>query len=348
MSGLPLVGRVAIILVNWNGWRDCIECLSSLLGSDAASISDIWLVDNDSSDGSLESIVSWCITPSAAPEYIAFDGVRHSATERAAAPIPYRIWQADGTAAPVDADVQLTLVRSGANRGFAGGNNVGIVAAGLARYTHFWLLNTDTVVRHDALSHLLERFRRDPSVGMVGSTLLYYHHPDRVQALGGGTLHPLTLVTSHIGAEQGLDAVPSSSANVLLIEGQTRYVVGASMLVSREFISEVGLMCEDYFLYFEEIDWAIRGGGAYTLGYAPRSVVYHKVGSSSSKVVSEFSERLLFRNRIRFIGRFFPRRRRAALANMMLDGFRHLLRGRFVQARMVFGALRDARSLLRD
>lgn len=347
MGQLRTAPRVAVVLVNWNGWRDCIECLSALMASDAAAISDIWLVDNDSADCSVEHIAAWCANPVVAQNYPSFDGVHHLATGVRPLPIPFRIWQANGEPAP-HSEVALTLVRSGGNLGFAGGNNVGMQAAGLQRYSHFWLLNTDTVVRRDALSQLLQRAAADPKVGMVGSTLVHYHHPDRVQALGGGSLNPRTLVTSHIGAEQGLDAVPDSAAAVLAVEAQTRYVVGASMLVTATFIAAVGPMCEDYFLYFEEIDWALRGSPGFTLGYAPRSVVYHKVGSSSAKVMSEFSERMFCRNRVRFIGRFFPDRTLPALANMALDGLRHLARGRFVRARLLFGALLDARSLLRS
>ncbi len=344
MSPPQKPARVAIILVNWNGWRDAVECLSSLYASDAGHIADVYLVDNDSADGSVERIAAWCARPAPMAAHAAFDGVRHVGPE----PIACRVWRAgNGGPVPEGTGVGLTIVQSGGNLGFAGGNNAGIVAAGLHRYSHFWLLNTDTVIRHDALTHLLERAAADKSVGMVGSTLLYYRDPGRVQALGGGQLAPRTLVTSHIGGEWPVARVPAEAAAIRAVEARMRYVVGASMLVSAEFIKATGPMCEDYFLYFEEIDWALRGGPTYTLGYAPRSVVYHKVGASSADVASAFSERLFSRNRVRFIGRFFPERKWPALANMALDGVRHLLRGRWVHARLLFGALLRARELLR-
>ena len=64
------------------------------------------------------------------------------------------------------------------------------------------------------------------------------------------------------------------------VERQLSYLAGASMLVSAEFLSVVGLMTEDYFLYFEELDWVARNRGRFALGYAPRSTVYHKEGAS--------------------------------------------------------------------
>ena len=85
------------------------------------------------------------------------------------------------------------------------------------------------------------------------------------------------------------------------------------MLVSRDFIKEVGLMCEDYFLYFEEMDWALRGKQKrYQLGYCWESRVYHKEGGSigsSSKGTkkSEIADYYGLRNRIVFTKKFYPK-----------------------------------------
>ena len=89
------------------------------------------------------------------------------------------------------------------------------------------------------------------------------------------------------------------------------YVEGASMLVSRQFIDEIGLLCEDYHLYFEEADWAIRAKGRFKLGYAPQSVIYHKIGgsigtSSNPANMSYISDYFNVRNRILFTRKFYP------------------------------------------
>ena len=336
-------GRVAIVLVNWNGWRDAVECISSVLASDAAQVADLYLVDNASTDGSVEHIQAWCADPRPAAPYRAFEGVRHVGPT----PIACRVWKANGQPAPNAADCRLTIVLAGGNLGFAGGNNVGIVAAGLDRYQHFWLLNTDTVIRLDALRRLLDRCADDARVGMVGSTLLYYDEPDRIQAMGGAEVHPRRLVAAHLGIGLGLDAVPGDEKALRKIEARLSYVIGASMLVTSEFIRRVGPMCEDYFLYYEEVDWAMRGSPEFTLAYAPSSFVYHKVGSSSEKATPSFSMRLLYRNRVRFIGRFFPDRKWSGLREMGIDILRHLARGRFTCARMEAEALLLAPLLLR-
>jgi GT2 family glycosyltransferase len=337
MRSTPETPRVAIVLVNWNGWRDSVECLSSLLASDAMQVADIWLVDNDSSDGSVEQITEWCDRPTAINNYSALKGVRHAGLDR----IPSRIWQANGQAAPCLPGVRVNIVRSGGNLGFAGGNNAGIIAAGIDRYTHFWLLNTDTVIRHDALAHLLQRAQADERIGMVGSTLLYYGKPECVQAMGGGQLDAKTVRASHIGESEAAADVPIHGDALRNIEARTAYVVGASMFVTAEFVRSVGLMCEDYFLYFEEIDWAVRGAGRFTLAYAPQSLVFHKVGASSAKKLGEFSLNLLYRNRIRFTSRFMPQRLGAVKRAYAYELLRHLLKRRWMPARLAARTLRD-------
>ena len=328
MTDAAMPSRVAIILVNWNGWRDCVECLSSIVASDAMQTADVYLVDNASTDGSVEQIQAWCAEPRPVAPYKSFEGVRHIGPE----PIAFRVWQANGQAVPRDAtSPQLTLIHSGGNLGFAGGNNVGIVAAGLERYSHFWLLNTDTVIRHDALAPLLSRASAEPTPGLVGSSLIYYHEPELIQAMGGAVLNFRTAIANHIGDRFAVDQLPSDAA---AIEAQMSYVVGASMFASREFIERVGLLQEDYFLYYEEADWAFRGGPRRALGYAPLSIVYHKVGGSSAQKLSEYSLNALYRSRLRFAARFLPQSLPWVRGMIAFEALRHAVKGRWMPARV--------------
>lgn len=332
---------VAIVLVNWNGWRDSVECIDSILACGYPNY-HIYLVDNDSSDQSIEHITEWCKTPSRDPGTRDFPGVGHVSDTGVS--IAYRLLESpNAIPSQAAADCRLTLVRSGGNLGFAGGNNVGIRVAGIANYDYFWLLNTDTVIDADALTRLVERAQQDPSIGIVGSTLFYYSQPALVQAMGGATFDASRMVMEHIGIGRPRVEVPQSPAQV---EADMAYVVGASMLVSRAFLRDVGYMQEDYFLYFEEIDWAMRGKGRYRLGYAPRSLVYHKVGASSAHTVSTFSLRLLYRNRLKFVGRFFPERTEAALRQLFREMCWLALTGRLKYARAIASALRDRRLLV--
>lgn len=334
--------RVAVILVNWNGWQDCIECLDALLVCDYAAF-DIFLVDNASQDRSLEHIVEWCAAPRKRPGWKAIDGV-HRITERGESAIPYTAHDAPPAAAigSNSGPRRLHLIRSGANLGFAGGNNVGMRAAGIDNYAFFWLLNTDTVVDFRALSQLVDRASRNVLLGMVGSTLRYYSDPHLLQAMGGARMDPETTSFACIGIGESVSAVPSDPSAV---EQQMAYVVGASMLVSTDFVRTIGYMQEDYFLYFEEPDWAWRSRHRFRLAYAPTSVVYHKVGASSAQVASLYSLNLICRNRIRFVARFMPDRMFQTKRHMYRQMLGRAIRLRFREALVMARALRDASSL---
>lgn len=343
MTGrVPSVPRIAVVLVNWNGWADCVECLDSLWANDYPAF-DVFLVDNDSQDGSVERIVEWCSAPRSEPSWKPLVDVRRHSS-RGGEAIDYEVHNAPPMA-PVgskDGRPRLHLIRSGGNVGYAGGNNIGMRAAGLSSYAYYWLLNTDTVVDYRALSQLVQRAETEPRVGIVGSTLRYYRNPHLVQAMGGARMDPATTSFWCIGIGQPASAVPIEPGTV---ERDMDYVVGASMLVSRAFVREVGYMQEDYFLYFEEPDWAWRGRLRFKLGYAPASVVYHKVGASSAEVTSLTSLDLLYRNRIRFVARFMPE----SMGRAKRDVWRHLFgmvrRRRFREALVVARVLLESHRL---
>jgi len=109
------------------------------------------------------------------------------------------------------------------------------------------------------------------------------------------------------------------------------YVVGASMLATAKFVREVGPMCEDYFLYYEELDWVIRSGGRFRLGFAPRSVVYHKEGATAGsdpnwRTRSAISDLCAIRNRLLITRRFFLPYYPVVFTSIVAALFRRVLR----------------------
>jgi GT2 family glycosyltransferase len=327
---------VAVVLVNWNSWRNSIECINSVL---AQSYPDfhIFLVDNDSADNSIEHIGAWCGNPLPDPQWHRHEGVERLTDRPAVAPVAFRVVSATGAALEeCPPECRLTLLRSGGNLGFAGGCNAGIRAAGSEEFEFFWLLNTDTVVHRDALQFLVRRAMADEKLGMVGSTIRYYGSPQIVQSLGGARMNPANVTSRLIGEGRGLDVIPTDATDV---ERELTYIMGASMLVSRRFVQDIGLLQEDYFLYYEEIDWAMRGRRRFKLGYAPQSHIFHRSGASSSQVMPLFTARLYYRNRLKFVSRFFPERLAAARRALVVELLRHTLKGRWGHARVVAAAL---------
>ena len=294
MSGL------ACIIVNYRGAGDVIECLESLLRGDL--VPRIVVVDNASGDGSLDRIAAWAAgagdppVPSPVLAALSVPPVAKPVTcIRAAADAPPK-------------DVPLTLIDAERNAGFAAGNNVGLrhLLPDTA-LNQFWLLNPDTVVDAGAAAALADRMRADPTIGMCGTRVHFYHRPDRIQVLNG---HRFDAFTGRSWGIEG-DKPVSTGFDRAAVEATTDFVMGASLGVSRGYVETVGLMEERYFLYFEEIDWAWRNRGRFRIGFADGAVVYHKeggsIGSSSRRGGrSRLSEYHLMRSKLLLIARFRP------------------------------------------
>jgi GT2 family glycosyltransferase len=129
------------------------------------------------------------------------------------------------------------------------------------------------------------------------------------------------------------------------VERETDYVCGVSVLATRRFLEEVGLMEESYFLYFEELDWAVRGA-AFARVYAHDSVVYHREGRSTGastdwRKKSELSDYYTLRSRLLFTRRFFPSALPTVYCGLLGAALNRLLRRQFGRAGMVLDIMRD-------
>lgn len=202
------------------------------------------------------------------------------------------------------------FIQSPRNDGFAAGNNIGLrfaLARNDARY--FWLLNNDTEVAPGSLTALVDAAEEDRrsarKVGQYGAKLLYHDQPDTIQAVGG-RYNPWLGVTQEIGnleKDRGQYDQAPPDADIL---------IGASIFVTDHFLAVTGLLREDYFLYYEEHDWAVRGRSkGWQLRIVPACVVYHKHGASigggrdrgNKSALSDF---YAMRNRLLFTARYYP------------------------------------------
>ncbi len=165
---------------------------------------------------------------------------------------------------------EIRIVSLDQNYGFAMGNNLGVEEV-LGEYIVF--LNNDTKVEKGWLKALHEVMTRDPGVGVVGSKLLFYDHPEKVNSAGGN------IVFNGQGYDIGFLNDDREEYNVQEDKGA---VCGASMMVKKQTFIDLGGFDPSYFLYFEDIDlcwryWLI----GYRVVYVPESVVYHKFGGTS-------------------------------------------------------------------
>lgn len=290
-------GRTLVLLLNWNGWRDTIECLESVYRLTCVEF-QVVVCDNDSQDGSLDRIEDW------AAGRICAKATNPVLEELTCPPIPKPLptRRFDNLQHAIETSFDkpdLILIQTGANLGFAGGNNCGIrYFLAHQEFTHVWLLNNDTVVEASALCAMLNVMVNNASLGLVGSQLRSYYKPDQVQAQGGKFYSPWTA-----RVRANLDCSPTRPLD---------YVDGASMLVSRAFLEQAGLMDERYFLYCEELSWAQTARRFnFAQSFATHSIVFHKEGASagSSKEAalrSLTAEHYLTRSRILFTRHHHP------------------------------------------
>ena len=284
---MSINANVAVIVLNYGSAAHILECLDSLRRLEYGSYYVV-VVDNGSKVGTVEQIAKW---------------IKYTGGHLCDATASTVTWQWAGH--------RIFLIQTGKNLGYAGGNNVGIRYALSMGADYVWILNNDTEVHPDSLTRLVERAEEDESIGICGSTLLYYHDRTRVQALGGAKYNKWLGVTKPIGGGDVWGRI-KGTIDRDAVERQMDYVAGASMLVSRKFIEKVGLMCEEYFLYYEELDWAIRGKKhGFRLAWAPDSIVYHKEGATTGggadpRQRSLRSDYWSIRNRIYFTYKFYP------------------------------------------
>ena len=288
--------KVYIILLNYNGWKDTIECLESVLKNDYENY-QIIVVDNDSPNNSMEYIINWA----EGKQEVVYDEssqLKHLSQPFEKKPLDYVIYTQEEAINGGNKEKESKLnnpiifIQAGENGGFAAGNNIGIKYS-LTKddFEYVWLLNNDTVIEKNSLSSL-EEYATENDLCISGSALMYYHEPKEVQAYGG-------YINKFFG----------TGSNILVkneIENKLDYVVGASFLINKKVINKIGLMPEEYFLYYEETDYCFNArNNGFKLGIAMDSVVYHKEGGSSGGLTdinnkNEFIDVLSLKNRIIF------------------------------------------------
>lgn len=268
---MELSPSFGVVVVNWNNSHDTIPCLESLVAADPRPAHAV-VVDNGSTDDSVAKIREWAI-------------------ERGVADV--------GSNAP-----WLIVMEAGANRGFAGGNNVGIRHLEEAtRVSHVMLLNNDATIAPDFFAEISRALAIVPGTGLITGTIFEDPARDRVW-FAGGTEIPLRALYRHrLRIPAGIDPVP------------TDFVTGCAMVISRPLLERIGRLAEVYFpLYWEDGEYSFRARQAgFPVLYAPRARAYHKVGATVgaatvSPVVAYCQNRL----RVFYVRRNYRGTRKAA------------------------------------
>jgi GT2 family glycosyltransferase len=239
--------KVGVVILNWNGKDDTLECLESVYKIDYPHF-EVIVVDNASTDGSVEAIKS---------------------------KFP-----------------QSKVIVNAENRGFCGGNNIGIKQAIACGAEYVFALNNDTVVKPLILKELKEALDSDQRIGAVSPYIAFYQKPERVQfdalAIDWGN-----------GDTFGKHPGNAMAAAQLL---DTDFVTWCAVLFHKRIIERVGYLDERFFAYYEDVDWSVRLKKAGLSVKSYREVlVHHKASQSTGGAYSASVYFFLFRNRMLFM-----------------------------------------------
>lgn len=239
--------KVAVIVLNYKTGALAVRCLSSLIEDLDQSDCDyhIYMVDNCSPDDSATLL-------------------KNSITQNNWSP-------------------KVTFIEATKNGGYAYGNNLGIRAA-IEHYDpdYLWLVNPDTRVLPNAAGALLNFLAEHPQVGLCGSRLQDEDSTLQISAFRFPSLISEIIDYSQLGLlsrafKNHNILMPPSESNI-----QTDWVAGASLMIRRAVFDSIGLMDENYFLYYEEVDYILTARRTgYRCWYVPSSRVIHMVGAAT-------------------------------------------------------------------
>lgn len=317
MPPVPPLGVAIVTYASADVIADCLETLAGAALADGTPLR-IAVVDNASPDDTPARVRAWAegTAPYAPPSDLPFPHV----------PVPK----------PLPAGL-LEVIEAGANGGFAAGVNIGLrrlfADPAIGRV---WILNPDSMVPPGTPAAFAAH---DPGpFALMGGRVVYLDGSGRIQT-DGGRIDWRTGVTHNVNQYRPAAAPPPDPAGF-------DFISGASMVASRAFWSGAGPVPEDYFLYYEEVDWALRRG-ALPLAYCPDARVFHRGGTAigsgvPTRPASPLSLYFKHRARHRFLRRHRPARLPGAWAYTLAKTVQALAKGRRAEAAAILAGARDA------
>jgi len=293
VDGLKEDPSVSIIVLNWKGWDDTIECLESLYQMTYSNY-QVVLVDNGSNDDSLEKIDEYAegkLLPNA-------EFIKYSKGNKPVKIVSYNRSEAEGgggrekefTGLPPSR--RLVLIANDENLGFSEGNNVGIRYALKALSPDYvMLLNNDTVVDRDFLGKLVEVAETRKDVAVIGPKMLYYNYKGRrdVVAYPGGVLNWLV----YPGYHQRKIRPASEGKGAQEEVAECDWISGAAMMIKTPMLRE-HLLNPEYFFGCEDVDFCIKvRKKGFKVLINMDSVIWHKVGVARNKRAKKTFKRIV-------------------------------------------------------
>ncbi|OGG17289.1 hypothetical protein A3D78_05540 [Candidatus Gottesmanbacteria bacterium RIFCSPHIGHO2_02_FULL_39_14] len=213
----------------------------------------------------------------------------------------------------------LYIINSPKNLGYASANNLGIRMALKKNARSVILLNNDTLLSNQSLPGFISYAQKSDKIGILSPKIYfakgYEFHKTRYRKkdLGkviwyaGGQIDWQGVYPKH----RGVDKVDQGQYDRSI---QTDFATGCCMLIKEKVISKIGFLDENYFLYFEDVDYSLRAVSAgFQVIYYPHYYLWHKNAGSSSGPGSSVHQYYQTRNRLYFGFKYAGIRTKAAL-----------------------------------
>lgn len=299
---------VYIIILNYKKWQDTLECLESVFQSSYKDFSVI-VIDNNSQNNSLEHLIQW-------------------ADKNASAhPLHYIYLNkediADSFSSPSFS--RLTFIQNDSNAGFAGGMNIALrFLQGLDAYV--WLLNPDMVVTKNALAELAGFAIRQPLNSITGAMIKSYWGNRNLLFCGGFKVNFLSATVSMIKRTTAVNRLD--------------YISGGCLFAHTSSLERIGLLPEEYFLYWEETDWCYRAKQmGFGLNVCTTAVCYDKI---STVIGKDFMANYYYsRNGLLFISKFCKKNIPVVLFFLGMRFLKRVITGRWGRARGIYRGTMD-------
>ena len=313
-----MIPGVYIIILNWNGWKDTIECLESVFKNGYPNYKVV-VVDNGSSDGSLEKIKAWADGKEAV---LTTEYSNQLCNPPLKKPIPYVYYSREEAEKGGNPELEksvltnqqatinypLILIQSRSNLGFPAGNNVGIrYVLSKSRSDYIMLLNNDIIVTKDFLVKLISFMQDHSTAGVAGPKII--HEKGDIDKNNLRRRLRLLDVIFIMGIGKAL--FPNNrwqKRHRYTNEYDFKYpkkidiIAGACILFKTKVLNNIGLLDENTFLHLEEFilheklrktDWETW--------IIPGSEIIHKGGKSISLRTSSFMRKVTLKSLIYYL-----------------------------------------------
>ena len=297
---------VYILVLNYKNWQDVTHCLASVLQLNYPRYT-VFVIDNDSRNNSLEHLIEW---------------TNQFASEK---PVPFRYFtreEFDSTSTP-DLKHKVSFIQNNENQGFAAGNNV-VIGKLKKEDAYIWLLNPDMVVEPDTLTELVRFSMGHSKQSVIGATIKHQLNANKVHLYGGARIN-------------------FNSATVNLIDekseiGEIDFICGGSLFTHANNFETIGLLPEEYFLYWEETDWCYRAKKqGYEMLVCTSAVCYDKISSTIGK--GFLADYYYTRNGLLFVSRYKSKKIPIVLFSAFLRLLKRLLSGNWERSKGVYSGI---------